>query len=86
MTKEQVAELARKEAQKVYDANERRYPRMKDVPAWARPAVEEVYRRLDLTGTGSGNESNAKIDASHTYIRALYVIERVLRELDGLEQ
>ena len=82
MTREEVAQLARKEAQQVYDANERRYPRIGDVPAWARPAVEEVYRRLNLTGTGD----NAKIDASHTYIRALYVIERVLREMDALEK
>ncbi len=80
MTKDEVRSLARQEAQAVYDQNERRYPTIADVPSWARDSVEEVYRRLELTGTGSEGQQN--IDASHTYIRVMYVLAKLLHKID----
>lgn len=82
MTREQVQELARQEAQQVYDRNEAKYRTFREVPAWAREAVEDVYRRLELGGTDSGD--NVRLDASATYVRALFVIDRVLGLMDEL--
>ncbi len=81
MTRDEVAKLAREEAQAVYNENERRYPRISSLPEWARAPVEEVYARLGLPGTAP-EESDTKIDASYTYVRALVVISQVLDELD----
>lgn len=80
MTKEQVTELARKQAQQVYQENEQRYKTIGDVPEWARTAVEEVYTRLGLRGVGSGKDK--RLDGSATYVRALYVVWKLLEELD----
>ena len=85
MTRDEVAKLAREEAQAVYDKNEARYPRISSLPDWARGPVEEVYRRLDLLGTEDSGK-DTRIDASETYARALVVIEKVLRLLDELEE
>lgn len=85
MTKEQVAALARQEAQAVVRENERKYPTIAQVPAWARDAVEEVYRELELTGTAQEN-GKTRIDASPTYVRALVVIRQVLRRMELEEQ
>lgn len=82
MTREEVAQLAREQAQAVYDKNEHRYDRISSLPDWARPGVEEVYTQLKLTGTGDDPE-DIRIDASHSYVRALVVISRLL---DMLEQ
>lgn len=82
MTREQVREIAREEAQRVYDSNEGKYKFLRDVPAWAREAVEDVYRRLELSGTGS--EDDVRLDAGDTYVRALFVIDRVLELIDEL--
>ncbi len=82
MTREEVAALARQEAQKVYDRNETRYRAVENLPGWAREAVERVYDRLDLSGTTAGEDT--RLDASLTYIRALFVIDRVLELLDTL--
>ncbi len=82
MTKEEVAALARQEAQKVYDKNEKLYPRIPDLPEWARGPVEEVYKRLGLVGTG-GKADETRIDASQTYVRALLVINKVLDLMEG---
>lgn len=81
MTKDQVAELARKEAQAVYDKNESRYKTFSDVPAWARAAAEDVYERLGLEGTGTADE--VKLNASATYVRVLYVLDRLIELLEG---
>lgn len=83
MTREEVAALARQEAQKVYDSNETLYRTVDDLPEWAKEAVEEVYRELALGGTGSTPDGQTKIDASNTYVRALFVISRVLEKLNG---
>ena len=82
MTKEQVQELARKEAQAVYDRNESKYKTFKDVPAWAREAAQDVYERLGLAGTGT--EDEVRLNASATYVRALYVIDKVIELIDSL--
>lgn len=82
MTKEEVAALARQEAQKVYAEKEKEYPRIPDLPQWARGPVEEVYKRLGLAGTG-GKADEVRIDASQTYVRALMVINKVLDLLEG---
>ncbi len=84
MTAEQVAQLARKQAQEVYQENEQRYKTIDDVPQWARAAVEEVYTRLGLRGMGSGQDK--KLNGSATYVRALYVIWKLLEELDERER
>lgn len=81
MTKEQITALARQEAQAVYNENEERYKTFDQVPDWARKQVEEVYVRLKLGGTGPVGGS-MKIDASKTYVRVLYVLERLLEMLD----
>lgn len=84
MTREQVAELARQEAQAVYNSNESRYKTFAQVPDWARDAAEDVYKRLDLTGTG--NEDEVRLNASATYVRVLYVLDRILDLIDGIEK
>lgn len=84
MTREEVQQLARQEAQAVYDRNEKKYPTFDQVPKWARQAVEDVYRELGLAGSGETVTGKTRIDASYSYIRALYVIERVLQKLDGM--
>lgn len=81
MTKDQVAELARQEAQAVYDKNESRYKTFSDVPAWARAAAEDVYERLGLEGAGTADE--VKLNASATYVRVLYVLDRLIELLEG---
>ncbi len=81
MTREEVAKLARQEAQTVYNENERRYKTFEDLPRWARSAVEDVYQRLNLLGT-QGEEGKGRIDASHTYVRALAVIDKVLERIE----
>ena len=80
MTKEEVAALAREEAQKVYAENEARYPTIASLPAWAKPAVEQVYRQLELAGTGGSGE-DTRIDASATYVRTLVVMAKLLDKL-----
>ena len=82
MTREEVAQLARQEAQKVYEENETRYKTLSSVPQWARGAVEQVYEELNLPGTVSGG-SGVRLDASDTYVRALFVISKVLDKIDG---
>lgn len=84
MTREEVAQLARQEAQAVYNENERKYPRFSSLPEWARAPVEEVYTRLGLLGTG-GEGEDTQIDASETYVRVLVVIDKLLDLLDELE-
>lgn len=81
MTREEVAALARQEAQQVYDSNETKYKTFDSVPDWAKADVEQVYRELNLRGNGDPS----KLDASNTYIRALVVISRVLDKLAALE-
>ena len=66
----------------MFDENERRYPTMAQVPQWAREDVERVYKDLGLTGTGSGTEEDIKVNASHTYVRTLYVISKLMDELE----
>ncbi len=78
MTREEVAGLAREEAQKVYDLNEKKYRTIADTPSWARAAVEQVYRALGLGGTGATPEGETTIDASETYVRSLFITARVL--------
>ena len=80
MTKEQVQELARQEAQAVYNSNEARYKTFKEVPSWARESAEDVYERLGLTGTGT--EGEVKLNASATYVRVLYVLDKLLELID----
>ena len=84
MTREQVAELARQEAQKVYDKNESKYKTFKDVPSWAREAAEDVYNRLGLAGAEGGSGNETQLNASATYVRALYVIDKVIELIDSL--
>ncbi len=83
MTREEVAALARQEAQKVYNQNETKYRTISAVPNWAREAVEQVYDELQLAGTGSTADGETRINASSTYVRALYVISRILDRMDG---
>lgn len=78
MTAEEVKRLARREAQAVYDQNETKYKTVEDVPQWARGSVIEVYDRLKLLGVKDGT----RLDASATYVRALYVISKVLELMD----
>ena len=85
MTKEQVIRLARQEAQAAVRENESRYKTIDQLPDWARDAVEEVYRRLDLTGTGH-EDGKTRIDASPTYVRTLVVLRRMLRMLEQQAQ
>ena len=80
MTQAEVERIAREQAQQVYDANESKYPTIGSLPEWAKPAVEQVYRELELAGTGGSGEGT-RIDASQTYVRALVVIAKVLDEL-----
>lgn len=82
MTEAEVVKLARAEAQKVYNENEEKYRTIASLPAWAKTAVEQVYRELGLAGTG-GTGTDTKIDASETYVRALTVIAKLLDKLDG---
>lgn len=83
MTREQVAELARQEAQAVYDKNESRYKTFAQVPEWARDAVENVYDKLDLTGSGSDDDGTIRLNASATYVRALVVINRLMEVIEA---
>ena len=78
MTKDEVAQLARQEAQQVYQENESKYKTISAVPAWARDEVQQVYDELKLTGTGTAANGDTEIDASYTYVRALKVIAKVL--------
>lgn len=82
MTRDEVAKLAREEAQAVYDQNEKRYPRISSVPSWAREQVREVYEKLGLYGTGEPAE-DTQIDASRTYIRMLVVMDKLLEMLEN---
>lgn len=82
MTEAEVVKLARAEAQKVYNENEEKYRTIASLPAWAKTAVEQVYKELGLAGTG-GTGTDTKIDASETYVRALTVIAKLLDKLDG---
>lgn len=82
MTEAEVVKLARAEAQKVYSENEEKYRTIASLPAWAKTAVEQVYKELGLAGTG-GTGTDTKIDASETYVRALTVIAKLLDKLDG---
>lgn len=86
MTRDQVAALARQEAQTVYRENEHRYPLIEDVPRWAREAVQQVYEELGLTGTGTTADGRTRIDASHTFVRALYVIAQLMDKLAEKEE
>ncbi len=81
MTEAEVVKLARAEAQKVYNENEEKYRTIASLPAWAKTAVEQVYKELGLAGTG-GTGTDTKIDASETYVRALTVIAKLLDKLD----
>ncbi len=81
MTKEQVISLARQEAQAAVQENERRYQTISQLPGWAKEPVEDVYRRLNLTGTGQ-EDGKTRIDASPTYVRALVVIRQVLQLME----
>ncbi len=81
MTQEEVARLAREEAQKVFLENERKYKTMAQVPAWARPDVEQVYRELGLKGTGGSGEG-LEVNAGDLYVRVLTVIARLLDKLE----
>jgi len=83
MTREEVAQLARQEAEKVYQANEGQYRTIDSVPNWAREEVQRVYDELELEGNGSTADGRTIINASYTYVRALYVIARVLDQLDA---
>lgn len=85
MTRDEVAALARQEAQKIYDENEKRYRRFENLPGWAREAVEDVYERLDLLGTGKVG-AEVEINASYTYARALVVIDKLMDALEKLEK
>lgn len=78
MTKEEVARLARQEAQAVYRENEEKYATIEAVPRWAREAVRQVYEELGLAGASGSSDGEIVLDAGDTYIRALYVIARVL--------
>lgn len=81
MTREEVAALARQEANAVYRENEYRYTTIDSVPDWAREAVQKVYDELELTGTDTLEDGTMRIDASRTYVRALYVIAQLLDKL-----
>jgi len=81
MTRDQVAELARQEAQAIYTQNETKYKTFDQVPDWARADAEEVYRRLKLGGTGS-SEGKIRINASATYVRVLYVLDKLIKMMD----
>lgn len=82
MTREEVAALARQEAQQVYNENDARYPTIQSLPNWARDAVRRVYDELELLGSEQA-EDETRINASYTYVRALYVIDKVLEKLDS---
>lgn len=82
MTREEVAALARDEAQRVYEENERRYRTIDSVPGWAKEGVRQVYEELELLGTEEAGE-DVRIDASPTYVRALYVISRLLDRMES---
>lgn len=82
MTRDEVAALARQEAQSVYDENEARYRTIASLPQWAREAVAQVYSELELAGTGSTAEGSTRIDASRSYVRALYVIAKLMDSID----
>ncbi len=84
LTREEVEALARAEAQKVYDQNEMKYRTIESLPDWAREAARRVYDRLDLAGTTA--EGETRIDASRTYARALFVINKVLDLLEPLPE
>ena len=81
MTQEEVKVLARQVAQQVYQENESRYATLADVPGWARDAVEQVYDELGLAGAETSPDGKLVLDASRSYVRALYVIARVLDRL-----
>lgn len=85
MTREEVAALARQEAQRVYNENETRYKTFGSLPSWARESAREVYDELELLGTGSA-EGETRIDASNTYARVLYVIARVLEKIEQRQE
>lgn len=86
MTRDEVAALARQEAQSVYNENEARYKTIASLPQWARDAVERVYDELELAGTGSTAEGSTRIDASRSYVRALCVIAKLIENLDEAER
>lgn len=79
MTKEEVLKLA----QQVYDENEKRYPTIDSVPNWAREGVKQVYEELNLGGNGT-DPGKIELDASYSYVRAVYVISKVLERFDTL--
>ena len=87
MTKEEVAALARSEAQKVYDENEKKYRTIASAPQWVREDILKVYQELQLGGTAGGlNGENTEIDASYTYIRVMKVIAELLKKLEAEDE
>ncbi len=85
MTREEVAALAREEAQKVYRENETLYKTIASLPNWAREDVRQVYDELGLAGVGVTPDGETRIDASRSYVRALAVIARVLDRIAAEE-
>lgn len=82
MTREEVTKLARDEAERVYKANEAKYKTIDSLPNWAREAVRHVYSTLGLSGTGNIGDATV-IDASHSYVRALYVIAKLMDAINS---
>lgn len=82
MTREEVAALARSEAQKVYDENEGKYKTIGDTPKWAREDILKLYEYLQLEGTSGAKGEKTEIDGSDTYVRALKVISELVKKLE----
>lgn len=82
MTRDEVAQLARQEAQKVYDQNESKYKTIASAPKWAQEDLKQVYDELDLLGTSNAG-GDLQIDASYTYVRVLSVLARMLDLMNG---
>lgn len=82
LTRDEIARLAREEAQMVYQENEERYRTIASLPNWARGDVRRVYDELNLAGTGTTPSGDTRIDASYSYVRALAVISRVLDRMN----
>lgn len=84
MTKEEVIALIKTESQKIYDANEKKYPTIASTPEWVREDVLKVYEELKLTGSsGDFDGESTVINASNTYIRMMKVLSNLLDKIDA---
>ena len=85
MTIDEITKLIQTEAARIYAEADAKFKTIKDVPEWARAEVQKVYEELQLSGMEAVSEEK-QIDASYTYVRALFVIGKLMEKLEEDEK